>query len=159
MNQFAPFDGQPINALQPDDGQYQEYQAWNVRDSAKKHEVLPMGLHLVFDAIAKFVMSAVADSKFIRARNRMNFQAEDFQVMHFRRVCDQYDISRVTLFGNPDTGMGGNVSYVYIVLGVKKNDAGGEDFKLRGVSFPMPILTPETGWCHSRENWYYWRED
>ncbi len=162
MNRFAPFEGQPIGALQPDDGQYQEYAPWNIRQVVEKKEELPMGLHLVFGAVMRFIMSVAAraaSSRFKHACDRMDFGTDDFQVMHFRRVCEQYDISRVTLLGHPDNGMGGPASYVYIVLDVKKNDAGGEDFSLRGVSYPMPMLTPETSWCNSLEDWHYWRDD
>jgi hypothetical protein len=157
-NSFAPFADCPINALQPDDGQYQEYRAANIRKVVRDEEELPAGLHLVFQAICECLIIGLKPEKFTRACDRMNLETDDFQVIHFRRVCEQYDISRVSLLGHPDTGMGGPASHVYIVLDVEPREGGGENFKLRGVSNPMPMLTPETGWCNSRENWHYWRK-
>lgn len=155
---FAPFRDQPINALGPDDGQYQEYAAWNIKQVVRDETELPMGLHLVYRAIYEAIVMKITHPKFSSASDLMDFETGDIQVIHFRRVCDRYDISRVTLLGHPDTGIGGPCSYVYVVLGIERK-SDGETFKLRGVSYPQPVLTPQTGWCNSRENWYLWSED
>lgn len=147
------FKGCALNALGPDDGHYEEYPLHGMTAAAKVE--LALGLHVVFGAIVEHVMKA---STFERALYRP-MMAEEMQVLHMHPVQEEdgsadYDFHRLTLFDQQ-----GMVSYVYIVADVvmkdQKKDRLTAAYRLRAISVPMPIVTPESGWCRERGNWYF----
>jgi hypothetical protein len=85
------------------------------------------------------------------------YNFERFDLFHFRPVggfVEEESGAAYEIFQMPLVETG-RTMYTYIVI---DRILGGNAYRLRGVSKPVPNAIPEYGWCNSDEYWLYWSD-
>jgi hypothetical protein len=163
-----------LTALLPNDGTYTEYteeKVTSIKD-AMSNSWLPAfvgrEVGIVFEALFVFIAGAYTTTENDEGDEDISDPFDHlyfgrFDVHQFPRLFEKgnrkaYDIFRVTLFDKHSTAY-----QVYVVVDVSPTfcegrNEGVEGCFLRGISFPMPNLVPEYGWCNEEKNWFYWNE-
>jgi hypothetical protein len=156
------FDSCGLSTVQPDEGNLIEYRIEDldaVRATVQGKGLLESGdkMRVVFDAIYNHME---------RAKEFVAYSFVKFDLFWFRPATGfveedggaKYEIFQVPLLRS------GGYDYAYIVIDhVLPQEAEGAGtrpgyYRLRGVSVPQQIATPEYNWCNADYNWLYWND-